>query len=1240
MAAFEPTQAQKNAIEAEGGSIIVSAAAGSGKTRVLVQRVIRLLTEKMIPADRLLILTFTNTAAAEMKARISKAIDALIDEEPNNHFYRRQQLLLSSADICTIDSFCSKVVRENFFRFGISRDFRIGSGPELHELKRKIMSDVIEEYYQPPKEEDEAGTERFDSFGHLSLLLTGSKLDSDLEDQLLMVYDKYRAHAFPDLWFERCLSQYDPKLDINKNPSARYLMNEIKPYVRQLRMLYEEAYEYRGVIEQLNSQKSKKMYVSALDAFDSYEYFLSDVEELFAEDDLNIASLAGMISDFEKVKISTGASKEPEIIFVAKHLNGFADIVIKKMQGYAVFTEKIIKENNEKLYPVMACLAGLIKDFDQRFFAAKTDKSLLDFNDLERLVLELLYDKNSESGEYEKSGFAAEMAEKYYEIMVDEYQDTNDVQESIFKAISQNENNLFVVGDVKQSIYRFREAEPRLFQKRCAESTLYDENNPKFPALIVLDRNFRSRSGIIDSVNYVFDLLMSEKAGEIEYDETHRLTAGAVYPEISGDVETELHIVEYAKASVSGQENEDDEEDSGKVQTEAKYCAELIDRMIRDGVQVTENGTLRKAGYQDFCILLRSVKNTAHYYSEELENLGIPACTDTDFDLLECYEVRAALSFLKILNNPLSDIDMIASLMCPVFGFTPDELARLKGEKGRSYYKKILGFAGDEDDLFAKKCRDFVKIIRRFRNLSVTMPADKLLGAFYEETGFISVMNAMPGGGLRVQNLRRLLQFAAEYEAGTSGGLTGFVRHVKYLEETQSGIKVSDVVPANAVRIMTIHHSKGLEFPICILAGTNSPPKNDTSKIRFHSDLGIGIRAMDTDKLIRYNTIQFSAIDAANKNEEKSEMMRVLYVAMTRAKEKLIMISTINAGQTNEEKEGISEKYARKLAGLAKQSQLTAEQKFDPTSVVNCTTYSDWLLMCALVNDTAVTLRQQLADSGYFDGESATVRNAPKWNYYCIGNGKSSPQYKEEKIKADIDPGFAEFLRKRFAEEEQSDISTLIPSKVSASMLAHKETSHIYVAASKPNFARGEKASPTERGTATHAFLQYADFHALKTEIDETGGFEAEKKRIVENQIMSPEQAELIIPENILAFTRTDLFRRMLNAEKLYKEYRFTVNIPGELAVPGNSELSQEPAKPHEKTESILQGAIDCIIEEKDGLVIVDYKTDRVKDPAELAGIYGLQLKLYKEAANMLFDKPVRECCIYSLHCGQAVICH
>lgn len=1238
MAAFEPTRAQKNAIEAEGGSIIVSAAAGSGKTRVLVQRVIRLLTEKMIPADRLLILTFTNTAAAEMKARIAKAIDALIDEDPNNHFYRRQQLLLASADICTIDSFCSKIVRENFFRFGISRDFRIGSGPELHELKRKIMSDVIEEYYQPPKENDEAGKERFDRFNHLSVLLTGSKLDSDLEDQLLTVYEKYRAHAFPDLWFEWCLSQYDPNLDINKNPSALYLMNEVIPYVRQLRVLYDEAYEYRDVIEQLNSRKSKKMYLNALDAFDSYDYFLSNVEELFSEDDLNISGLAEIISNFEKIKISTGASKEFEIIHTAKLLNGFADIVIKKMQGYAIFTEKIVKENNEALYPVMECLSELIRDFDQRFFAAKTDKGLLDFNDLERLMLELLYSKNGDSGEYEKSEFAEEMAEHYYEIMIDEYQDTNDIQESIFKAISKNESNLFVVGDVKQSIYRFREAEPRLFKKRCAESTLYDENNPRFPALIVLDRNFRSRSGIIDSVNYVFNLLMSEKVGEIEYDETHRLTAGAIYPKISGDVETELHIVEYGKNNDSDSENEDDEEDSGKVQTEAKYCAELIRRMIEDGVQVTENGALRQAGYQDFCILLRTVKNRAHFYSEALENAGIPACTDTEFDLLECYEVRAALSYLKILNNPLSDIDMIASLMCPVFGFTPDELALLKGEKGRNYYKKILGFAYGDNGPIAEKCKDFLEILRYFRNLSVTMPIDKLLGAFFEKTGFISVMNAMPGGGLRVQNLRRLLQFAAEYEAGTSGGLTGFVRHVKYLEETQSGIKVSDVVPANAVRIMTIHHSKGLEFPICILADTNSRFKVDTSKIRFHSDLGIGIRAMDTDKLIRYNTVQFSAIEQANKNEEKSELMRVLYVAMTRAKEKLIMISTVNAGESNKE-EGISEQYAKYLARISGRSQLTENQTFDPTSVMNCTTYSDWIIMCALVNDTVKILREQLVDSGCSDDELATIKNAPQWDYYCVGDAGNRSCSAEKKTKAEIDPDFAEFLRKRFSEEERFDISTMIPSKVSASMLAHKESSHIFIAASKPNFARNEKASPTERGTATHAFLQYADFYALKTEIDKTGGFESEKNRIVENEIMSPEQAELIISENIIAFTKTALFNKMVNAVNLYKEYRFTVNIAGDLTVQGNSELSEALAKPHEQTESILQGAIDCIIEEEDGLIIVDYKTDRVKDPTELAEIYGLQLKLYKEAANMLFDKPVKQCYIYSLHCGQAVNC-
>ena len=1255
---FEPTAAQRAAINACGGGITVSAAAGSGKTRVLVQRVIRILTgENAVPADKLLILTFTNTAAAEMKTRIAKAIDELIEEFPDNDFYRRQQLLLSSADICTIDSFCSKIVRENFFRLGISRDFRIGSSSELYELRRKIMSDLIEKYYTCPEENEHDYDEKkklYDSFRILSMLITDAKLDSDLESELLTAYDKYTAHAFPDQWIDKCVNMYDPECDVDKSELSDRLMELLKPSVKRLRECYDSALEYYEITDQTRQEKQnskkakdagkKNAYDCAMDAYDSYGYFLENAEQLFV-DGSGISEAASLIGEFEKIPIRYGASKDENIKAAASLLGEFADTVKAELMPYCCFTKDIVRENNTQLYPVMCCLRTLLKEFSEKFFAAKTERGILDFHDLESLVLKLLYEYDDNTGEYVRTDFAGELSEKYYEIMVDEYQDTNDIQEKIFIAISKNEENLFVVGDIKQSIFRFREAKPVLFRDRCGKSTEYDEADQKFPALIVLDKNFRSRRGIIDSVNYIFRLLMSVESGEIEYDEKQRLSAGADYPETKA-VNTELHMIEYKKNTADeDNEEDDDEEDADKTQTEAVYCAGLIKNMLRKGEQVYDprEKRMRPAVYGDFCILLRAVKNRAHVFSNELDRAGIPSYTDTEFDLLERYEIKAALAYLKVLSNPLSDIDLTAAMMCPVSGFTPDELAFIRGVNGKSLYKRLLYLCTKEGSAenpeLSGKIKRFVGNMRSLRALSVTVTTDRLLQEFFERSAFVSVMNAMPDGEFRVQNLRRLMNYISEYESGTAGGLTGFVRHIRYLEETGNGIRIADSAPLNAVKIMTIHHSKGLEFPICIIACTNSRGLEEHPRVNYHSELGIGLRAIDEEKLLQFNTLQYTAIKLMSAREEKSELLRVLYVALTRPKEKLIILSTVTVDGQKEEDDK-PDQYRKYLNDLAKKiSYDEGTGHIAPESVMKCRTFSDWIVMCALLSGQLHELRKDAGiagDScGDFPGteiELPALKCDSQWSYVHITDPVRENVRQKPEAAASADIGFEKLLHERF-KESISDITSTIPSKVSASALAHRKNEFDYTAVAVPYFAKSEKVSPAERGTATHAFLQFADIHTLYEEIKNTGRFDKEKDRLVSQQLMSGHQAEMINDEQILQFSKSDIFKKMLNAENLYREYRFTVNIPARLTLPEE----QSDKLIDDSITTVLQGAVDCIIEQKDNISIIDYKTDRVKDSAELADKYGLQLRLYKEAASQLFDKPVTECLIYSLHCGNTV---
>ena len=1297
MAVFEPTQAQKQAINAAGGSITVSAAAGSGKTRVLVERVIQILKDGRSSADRLLILTFTNTAAAEMKTRISDAIEKLICEDPENENYRKQQILLGSADICTIDSFCSRIVKENFYRLGISRDFRIGSIPELYDMQMKLMSAMIDERYDIPakdsvtEEEYENAVRSAESFSLLGMILTNAKSDSGLEDSLHSLYEKYIAHAFPEDWMNKCISMYDPSVGLNGNNAAEYMFSrkkgDIAAALEEASGILKEALAYKDDLEaEKKARESKKpvkpvtVFNNILGKYDLYSDYLETAIDMIGKDKVDIEAFSDLTDALEQKSISYGSSKDENVISSAKLMNSLIKIINDEVRPNVQFTPEIFRRNNELLYPVMKELGAFLKEFSDRYFVAKCEKNILDFHDLEALMLRLLYDKDAD-GNIIITPFAAEMSSQYDEIMVDEYQDTNDIQESIFKAISRDDSNLFVVGDVKQSIYRFRDAKPELFNSRCSSSTLYSETEKKFPALIILDQNFRSRKSIIDSVNYVFGLLMSKASGDIEYDSMHRLTASADYP-ASSNTETELHIIEYKKPVRSGgddaSDTDDEDDDVNKEETEAIYCAALIRKMIDQGYQVKDkkSGCMRRAVPGDFCILLRAVRNRAFLYANELEKLDIPSYTDTEFDLLSRYEVRAAVSYLKIMNNPLSETDMLAALLCPTTGFTPDDLVELKKVPGRCYYKKLLCIylSGKKEDeksegqdaesinkekrefieSLREKYRPFTELLNDLRTAAITMPVDKLLMYFFEKTGFMSVMRAMPDGENRIINLRRLLHYAESYESSASGGLTGFIRHIRSLEENSGGIKVSDSAMPDAVRIMTIHHSKGLEFPVCILAATNSKGKDDKSNINYHSGFGFGCRIIDDEKLLKFDSLQYAAVKTAVTEEEKSEMLRVLYVAMTRPKEKLIILSTVNCSDDNKDvpKDADDGKtaYNKYLAVLAgKVSYDPSVGRIDASTVRSCKTFSDMIIMCSLLNGSMQELR---ADAGvvspdeYSDEEATELPlldcNTP-WKYHHCADAEEFSEvirrlHRKQELKEEMsekeDTAFTEFLKSRFAPKKM-DLSTKIPTKVSASTLAH--SANLYaVALSEPSFAKTDAPSGTERGTSFHKFLQHCDLSALKHEIETTGSFEMEKSRIKNEGLMSEKQISMISDEIIKSFTADKLCERMINARALYPEYQFTVEIPGKLAL--KDEVDEE-ALAHSDTEcnTILQGAMDCVMEEDDGIVIIDYKSDRVNDAAKLADIYGIQLKLYAEAAKQLFDKPVKGCIIYSLHKGCSV---
>ncbi len=1193
------TPAQQDAIEADGGSVIVSAAAGSGKTRVLVQRVIRLLTdpEHPIDADRLLIVTFTKAAAEEMRSRIASAIEEKLFYEPDNTVLRRQQALLASADICTIHSFCSKVIRENFYLLDIDQDFRIASEGESTVIKRKVLSDLMEEQYQAK----ESG------FLFLSELLSSSKSDQTLEKTILSLYEKSCSHPFPSLWLKMAESFYDPAIPIQQTIYASAALEQLRttlPYLKE--MLHQASAIILSQPAFCTGTKTcgenKLLYL---------RHFLEQLEEAVSQERWD--SISECISGFEKVAYRKPTGKkvsvsEEDCAAVKNCFDNIEAQIEKNLLPIFGIDSETYRRDTEQLYPAVQSLCTLLKLFEERYFAAKKERGLLDFSDLEHLMLQLLVDYDGTG--FHATEFARHLSRQYDQIMVDEYQDTNETQEYIFRYVSQEENNLFVVGDIKQSIYRFREARPEIFKKRRQKASAYDKEHPLFPAKIILDKNFRSREGIIDSINFVFHAIMSERVGEITYNEEEALTAGASYPAIPEGTEAaaEIHLLD-SFALQSGQNADDD---TNAYILEAKYIAQWIHEKVENKMLVTDEGRLRPVEYGDFAVLLRFLTTHGQEYAETLNRCGIPAYIDKPYSLFGCYEVNILIALLKMIDNPLQDIPVLAVLLSPVCAFTADDLADIKTQgQGKYLFHKICHLLANPEGLpsaLVNKADYFMRLFQEMRKLSVTMAVSKVLNAFFDKTGYLPLMTAAENGDIRLKNIRKFMSFVQDYENSGRNGLTEFVRYLHYLEENGTEISVSDTVPAQSVKIMSVHHSKGLEFPVCILAGLNAKGSNDTDEVLYHADLGFGMKTMDREKLLKFNTLQRNVISRCKSTESISEAMRVLYVAMTRAKEKLMAV--IHYAVSSED--GLT----KKLKQLASQI-MVQDGRLSVHTVGSTSSLADWLMFCALVHPSMQSLREQ--------AESEHLPILPcrtPWDYRLVRHWTDTAETEQEEVQEiPIDPHLYDFLQKRFAETYRYQERTLIPSKISASSLAHSTQLNYHIAESRPAFTQKDHMTGAEKGTAMHTFLQYVDFQAL------TVSMEQEKRRLVQQGFLTQEQADVIQDSDIEQFLHSQVFADICSAEKVLREYRFTVNLPVRAIEPAYSS----------EDSVILQGAMDCVMLTKDGIIIVDYKTDRVKDAEALAEKYRIQLMLYKQAAEQLFTQPVIKCCIYSIHKAQTV---
>lgn len=1187
------TEDQQKAIDARGGTLIVSAAAGSGKTAVLVERCIQRLTDTEHPcsADKLLIVTFTRAATAEMRSRLAEAVSKKLLEDPTNTHLQTQQMLLPSAQICTIDSFCGNLVRENFEQLKLSPDFRMLDETEVSVLQQAAMEEVIEECY----------AEQDPDFLKLVELLATGRDDASIEENILRLHTYSRAYPSPEHWLQNSLALYD-------DPSKGYRI--LRASLQELLNGWTLRWENAIRLLQAERQPAEISFEETVSCIRGY---IAEVERLSAlldaEDWNGFLSAIGdlTIPSLKKPKVP----KELKDSFVspalalAKALK--ADFTPGKLpkafQKFALSEEDDVAVDNALLKPLAQKLVDTVLRFDKKYSELKREENALDFADAELFALQLLVEDPA-AEPFTRKELAVALRDQYEEILIDEYQDTNKLQDTIFAALSKDD--LFMVGDVKQSIYRFRQAMPELFLQKKETYPLYDPEADEYPATVILGSNFRSRSGVLHAVNYTFSRLMSKAVGEITYDASEQLYFGAkdAYRDRE-EPDVEFHIVTPPAGTAAE-----------KKQAEAEHIARYIAKTIQDS-----RGSEKPYTYRDFAILLRSTKDTANLYRKALSEAGIPVYAEQGGGFLETPEVMTMLSFLSVIDNPVQDVPLLAVLLSPLFGFTEDEVASLRiGSRYTNLYKAVLA-AEERGD---PHCIDFLATLRAFRTLSVSMGAGELLRRIYEETSYDAIVGAMPLGEQRVANLQLLLQNADSYDANSSFGVSGFVRYMDRLGEQDSSLGTAATLSpnANVVQIMSIHKSKGLEFRVCIVADLNHQ-FNDRSlsdKLILHPELGIGLQGRQPDTGFTYPTLCHSAIREASLRSERSEALRVLYVAMTRAKEKLVL-TACDAPAKNSDKDSLASSIRSASA------RLYGTDAVPPMEVLRSNSFYQWLLMAFLQHPDAALLRARDAEGPVAllpvvsNEEAAPVR-------FEIDNGITDAEADEaDNTAAEVvaaDPETVEKLRTRMTWEYPHAALAASLSKRSASHLAEKPFSTDFFAESRPESLSRLGMTPAERGTCLHKFMQYADFDLAERDA------EAEKQRLVARGFLLPDEAEVVDAGQVKTFFTSSIATRMKKSPRVLREHKFAILLPAGMF---DDTLPESEAS----EEVLIQGIIDCAFEEDGAMVLLDYKTDRVKNGDELAERYRDQLDLYKVALEETLGLPVKEVSLYSFHLGQDV---
>ena len=917
------TTEQLQAIKENGSNILVAAAAGSGKTAVLVERIIQKVMKEEIDIDRILVVTFTNAAASEMRQRILDAIYKKLEEEPDNIHLQKQILLLPKSNICTMHSFCLEVIRNHFYELDITPNFKIGDTSELEILKYEVLEEIFERKYENQESE----------FLNLINIYTGYRGDEPLKEIILKLYKYIQSSPFPKIWIEEKVEMFNlnkhHKKDFSDTIWGEILIQEIKEevylFIYQLKKIEKELKKYDDLekfakIISIDIQNMQKVY-----KLKKWDELYQNMQEISFErwpQDKKVTNILKEEAKEKRDEVKKRWNKIKEKIMFCDSKQANLDI--------------------SEMYTILKQLNNLVIEFMNEYTKAKKEKNIIDFNDIEHYALSILV--KDDEGEYKTTEISEKYRKKFMEIAVDEYQDSNLVQEYILNAISKG-NNLFMVGDVKQSIYRFRQARPELFLEKYNSYSLKEDKNLGENVKIQLFKNFRSRKNILDITNMIFENIMSKEIGEIEYNREEYLNLGADFPE--KELKTELSIIDLKEK----EEIEEEEERVENVVLEAKLVAKKIQELIKSGYLVydSKKKDYRKITYKDIVILLRSTNNVAPVYEKAISDLEIPVFSDSSNQYLETIEIQTIMSVLKIIDNPMQDIPLVTVLRSIIGGFDDNELLIIgSNRKKETYYESLIKYSEKENanDLLKNKIREFLKKVEKWREQQEYLPLEELIWQIYLDTGYYNYVSLMPNGSIRQANLKMLFEKAKQYESSSFKGLFNFIGFIDKLKLSSGDLGSAKLIgeKENVVRIMSIHKSKGLEFPVVFLSSTakkfNMQDLNEL--ILLHQDLGFGPKYRNADLKIEYPTLAKEAVKQKVKIETISEEMRILYVALTRAKEQLIITGI---------SKDIEKELNKKREMLSVFTENTENTKISQLIIKQANSYLDWLEYVFLFNE-------------------------------------------------------------------------------------------------------------------------------------------------------------------------------------------------------------------------------------------------------------------------------------------------